>query len=63
LLRLGLVVDEVMVEDGEPEAGEAVEMQPAREALRLTVAVGTGGVVPLRRLRLLRRLSRRSISD
>jgi hypothetical protein len=68
LLRLDLVVAEAMARDAEPAAGEAGEMQPAREALQLTAAVGTGDVVPLhqfrpRRLRRLRRLSRRSISD
>jgi hypothetical protein len=52
-----------MAEDVEPAAGEAVETQPAREARQLTAAVvGTGGVVPLLRLRLLRRLSLQSIS-
>jgi len=65
LLRLDLVVAEVMARDGEPAADEVGETRPAREALQLTAAVvGTGGVVPLHRLRLRRpgRLSRRSIS-
>jgi len=64
LLRLDLVVAEAMARDGEP-ADEVGETRPAREALQLTAAVGTGDVVPLhqRRLRRLRRLSRRSICD
>jgi len=63
LLRLDLVVAEAMARDGEQAAGEVGETRPAREALQLTAAVGTGDVVPLHQRRLRRRLSRRSISD